>query len=133
MPHRLMLGLCRHHGDVLSQTCHTVGPPAPKRTLADLARNHHMSTSTLNRFFRQQMNQSVHQYLTQIRIGHACADLIQTDKPINLIADQSGFNNLSNFNRLFKRAKGVTPVAFRNAYQSQRQPEGFRSQLAGSG
>lgn len=100
-------------------------------TLAELARNHHMSTSTLNRFFRQQMNQTVHQYLTQIRIGQACADLIQSDKPINLIADQSGFNNLSNFNRLFKRAKGVTPLAFRNAYQGRRQPAGFRSQLAG--
>lgn len=89
---------------------------APLR-VPDLARRHHMSVSTLNRLFRRQMNQSLHQYLTQIRLGHACADLIGTHRPINLIAEDAGFGNLSNFNRLFRQYKGITPRAFRRKHQ----------------
>jgi AraC-like DNA-binding protein len=96
-----------------------------------LARKHHISVSTLNRVFRRQMNQSLHQYLTQIRLGHACADLIRTGRPVSLVADASGFPNLSNFNRLFKRYKGVTPLQFRQKYQQAVVP-GRRSMLAGA-
>lgn len=96
-----------------------------------LARKHYMSVSTLNRVFRRQMNQSLHQYLTQIRLGHACADLIRTSRPVSLVADDNGFSNLSNFNRLFKRYKGVTPRQFRQKYQ-QAVVVGATSSLAGS-
>jgi AraC-like DNA-binding protein len=97
----------------------------------ELAREHHMSVSTLNRVFRRQMNQSLHQYLTQIRLGHACADLIRTGRPVSLVADAGGFPNLSNFNRLFKRYKGVTPRQFRQKYQ-QAAVAGKPSMLAGA-
>jgi AraC-like DNA-binding protein len=97
----------------------------------ELAREHHMSVSTLNRVFRRQMNQSLHQYLTQIRLGHACADLIRTGLPVSLVAEVSGFSNLSNFNRLFRRYKGVTPREFRQKYQQAVVP-GRPSMLAGS-
>ena len=95
-----------------------------------LAQQNHMSVSTLGRLFRQQMNQSLQQYLTHIRIGHACADLIRTDKPIQFIAENNGFSNLSNFNRLFKRLKNTTPRAFRAHYRAVgHQP--VESSLAG--
>lgn len=96
----------------------------------ELARRHHMSVSTLNRLFRKQMNQSLHQYLTQIRLGHACADLIGTQRPISLIAEHAGFGNLSNFNRLFRQYKGVTPRAFRRKHQRP-LPAGVASSLGG--
>lgn len=95
-----------------------------------LARQHFMSVSTLNRFFRRQMNQSPHQYLTQVRLGHACSQLISTDRPVAVIAETSGFGNLSNFNRHFRLHKGMTPRAFRASFQTRKPPPGFSSKLA---
>ncbi|CAH1522151.1 Transcriptional regulator, AraC family [Vibrio owensii] len=72
-----------------------------------------MSESTLGRFFNKMMGQSVSHYITQVRLGKGCSLLVQTDKPVSLVAELSGFNNLSNFNRLFLKYKQLTPKAFR--------------------
>lgn len=76
-----------------------------------------MSVSTFVRFFKKHMKQSFHQYLTQIRLGYACQLLIRTQKPISYIAEESGFHNQSNFNRLFKKYKNITPALFRNNFR----------------
>ncbi|WP_431686139.1 AraC family transcriptional regulator [Hahella sp. NBU794] len=89
---------------------------ADKLTVEDMARRHNMSVSKFSRFFSKHMNQSFNQYLTQIRLGQACSKLINSKAPIGLIAEQTGFNNLSNFNRLFKKHKGVTPQGFRKSF-----------------
>ncbi|MDW1880496.1 AraC family transcriptional regulator [Vibrio sp. Vb2110] len=51
--------------------------------------------------------------MTQIRLGKGCSLFVQTDKPVSVVAELSGFNNLSNFNRLFLKYKQITPKAFR--------------------
>jgi len=51
-------------------------------------------------------------YLINVRIGYACRLLIDATKSISEIAYESGFENLSNFNRQFKRIKGQTPSQF---------------------
>lgn len=79
----------------------------------ELAAALHISESTFNRVFRRRMQQSFHHYLTQVRLGHACSALIGSERPIALIAEQSGFHNLANFNRLFRKYKGQTPREFR--------------------
>jgi len=85
-------------------------------SLAELAASTHMSPATLSRFFRRHMKQSVHHYLTQVRLGHACADLIGSNKPVALIAERSGFTNLANFNRLFRKYRGETPSQLRRRF-----------------
>ncbi|GAL33350.1 transcriptional regulator AraC family [Vibrio maritimus] len=75
-----------------------------------------MSTSTLERFFKKNMGQGVNHYITQVRLGKSCSLLVQTDKPVSLVAELSGFNNLSNFNRLFLKYKQLTPKAFRTTF-----------------
>lgn len=85
-------------------------------TLSDLAASAHMSPATLSRFFRRHMKQSLHHYLTQVRLGHACAELIGSDKPVALIAEQAGFNNLANFNRLFRKYRDQTPTELRQNF-----------------
>ncbi|WP_305810505.1 AraC family transcriptional regulator [Photobacterium leiognathi] len=72
-----------------------------------------MSKSTLERFFKNMMGQGVNHYIIQVRLGKSCSLLIQTDKPVSLVAELSGFNNLSNFNRLFLKYKQFTPKVFR--------------------
>ena len=75
-----------------------------------------MSRSTLHRQFKVQTGMTVTDYISQLRIGNACALLINTDKPIALIADAVGYRNLANFNRQFKSQKKQTPRQFRTAF-----------------
>jgi AraC-like DNA-binding protein len=75
-----------------------------------------LSRSSLHRLFRQQTGMTTSDYITQLRVGNACALLVNTDKPISIIADQVGYQNLANFNRQFKKTKGQTPREFRSAF-----------------
>ena len=56
---------------------------------------------------------SYQSYLVQLRLSHAARELIETEHTITTIAFDCGFNNLGNFNRLFKANYGKTPSAFR--------------------
>lgn len=88
-------------------------------TVEQVAMAMHMSVSTFNRFFRRHMNQSFHQYLLQVRLGHACSELIGSERPVAWIADRCGFRNLANFNRLFRKYKGRTPTELRAGFGPQ--------------
>ena len=57
-------------------------------------------------------------YINRLRIGRACAILIESAMPIAMIAAEVGFTNLSLFNRQFARAKGGTPSNFRKRHRS---------------
>jgi AraC-like DNA-binding protein len=84
--------------------------------LACLSRVAGMSRSSLHRQFKLQAGMTVTEYVSQLRIGNACALLINTDKPVALIADEVGYGNLANFNRQFKSRKKQTPRQFRAAF-----------------
>ncbi|MBS0030621.1 helix-turn-helix domain-containing protein [Chitinophaga sp. 22321] len=49
----------------------------------------------------------------QVCIGHACKRLLSSEENIHIIANKSGFNSVSNFNRFFKEIKGKTPGEFK--------------------
>ena len=57
-------------------------------------------------------------YIAQLRMGNACALLINSDMAISLVAAQVGYRNLANFNRQFRRTKGHTPQESRGAFKS---------------
>jgi AraC-like DNA-binding protein len=84
--------------------------------LETLARVARMSRSSLHRQFKLQTGMTVTDYISQLRIGNACALLINTQKPVSLIADAVGYRNLANFNRQFKSQKSQTPRQFRTAF-----------------
>jgi AraC-like DNA-binding protein len=81
-----------------------------------------LSRSSLHRLFKQQTGMTTTDYITRLRIGNACALLINTKTPISIVADQVGYGNLANFNRLFKRTKGQTPKQLRCAFNSGLEP-----------
>ncbi|EMA8958506.1 helix-turn-helix domain-containing protein [Vibrio fluvialis] len=87
--------------------------------LSELAQDVGMSESTLTRFFKRLMGQGVNRYITQVRIGKACSLLIRTDFPVSLVAQQAGFTNQANFNRLFLKYKQMTPREFRLRFKPQ--------------
>ena len=88
-----------------------------QNAVEQLSRVAALSRSSLHRLFRQQTRMTTTDYVTQLRIGNACALLIQTEKPVALIADEVGYGNLANFNRQFKGTKGMTPREFRNSFR----------------
>ncbi len=86
--------------------------------LADVARLASMTEASFSRFFHQKSGQTFQDYLCGIRIREACARLIQTGDTIIEICHASGFNNLSNFNRQFRKHLGKPPLAYRKAWRT---------------
>ena len=84
--------------------------PITLQQVSDTAALHPQSVS---RFFQQHLGMSYQSYLVQLRLSHAARELIETEHTITTIAFDCGFNNLGNFNRLFKANYGKTPSAFR--------------------
>lgn len=73
-----------------------------------------------SRFFKNKTGKTITEYLTDIRLGHASRMLVDTTYSVAEVAYDCGFNNLSNFNRLFHRVRGITPTKFRSAYQKNK-------------
>lgn len=82
-------------------------------TLAELAGILPMSEGQFSRVFKQTMKMSPIQYLMRYRILQSCRLLQDTDKKIGEIANLSGFNNISYFNRVFLNTIGCTPKEYR--------------------
>ncbi|MEX8493175.1 helix-turn-helix transcriptional regulator [Sphaerotilus sp.] len=85
--------------------------------LSELAALAALSVGAFHRFFKRHTGTSVLGYVTRLRIGQACHRLIETDRPIGLIAAEVGYASLAQFNRQFLRWKGMTPGALRQAYR----------------
>lgn len=83
------------------------------RTLADIAC---MSEAAFSRFFKLHTGRTVSDYIIDIRLGYAARMLVDTNKNVSDISFLCGYNNLSNFNRVFKRKKGCSPTEFREYY-----------------
>ncbi|HSC81925.1 MAG TPA: AraC family transcriptional regulator [Chitinolyticbacter sp.] len=88
-----------------------------------LAQRAALSIGAFHRFFKRHTLTTVVDYLTRLRVGRACQQLLQTDKAIGVIAEESGWRNLAHFNRQFLAAKGMTPRAYRARHrQLERRP-----------
>ncbi len=75
-----------------------------------------MSEVAFSRFFSVRTGKSVTDYLLDIRIGSVIRLLVDSTQSISEICYCCGFNNLSNFNRIFRKRKGCTPKEFRENY-----------------
>ncbi len=79
-----------------------------------------MSKSGFSRFFKLHTGRCLTDYITEVRIGNAARQLLDTDDPICNISFNVGYLNLSNFNRTFRRLKGCTPSDFRKNYMKKK-------------
>lgn len=84
--------------------------------LKDIAELAGMTPTAFSRFFKTRTGTTLSEYITNIRIGHAARKLVDTTMTIAEICYECGFNNISNFNRLFKKKKGCSPKTFRENY-----------------
>ena len=80
--------------------------------LKDVADVIHMNPASFSRFFKRINNRTFSRFLNEVRIGYACKLMIEKNRDITSICFESGFNNISNFNRQFKSIKGMSPTAY---------------------
>lgn len=85
-------------------------------SLKKMAELLHFSESNFCKFFKKHTGKTFSEYLNCIRIDAVCTDLLHTDLSISEISILNGFENLTYFNRVFKKMKNVTPKEFRKSY-----------------
>jgi AraC-like DNA-binding protein len=89
-------------------------------SLAEVAKIANMPEASFSRFIKKRTGKTFIDSLNEIRLGHASRMLIETTNTIAEIAYKCGFNNISNFNRIFKRKKFCIPKDFRETYMGNR-------------
>ena len=85
-------------------------------SLTEVSKLANMTDVSFSRFFKKRTGITFIDSLMEVRLGHASRLLIDTTQSIAEIAYNCGFNNISNFNRIFKKKKNCTPKEFRGNY-----------------
>ncbi len=83
-------------------------------TIAEVA---NLSPTSFCRFFKKIARKTFVDTLTEFRVKHACQLVSSTDKPISEICFESGFGNISYFNKAFKRSLGRSPIRYRKMFR----------------
>ncbi len=89
-------------------------------TLQAVSKLVNMTEVSFSRFIKKRTGITFIDSLNSIRLGHASRMLIETTHSIAEISYDCGFNNISNFNRIFKKKKGYTPTEFRQNFSGNR-------------
>ena len=84
--------------------------PISLETVASIAA---ISPRSFCRYFKLHTRKTFSGFLIEVRIAHACKLLQQEDKTVCEVCYESGFNNLSNFYRLFKKQMNITPLEYK--------------------
>ena len=88
--------------------------------LADMADMVGMTPVSFSRFFHLRTGKTLSDYIIDIRLGFATRLLVDSSQTIAEICYDCGFNNLSNFNRMFRKKKGCSPKEFRENYRKKK-------------
>jgi len=104
-----------HHftNDRLTKVMHYLNTCYLKNVELDkVAEVANLHPSSFCRFFKEKSGKSLSQFVNDMRISYACRLIIDGKMSVSQVCFESGFNNLSNFNRTFKRQTGFTPTGY---------------------
>lgn len=87
-------------------------------SIKEIADKLNLSEAAFYKFIKRQTQKTYTQIINEFRISHACKLLMNTEKTIAQICFESGYNNISYFNRKFKKVMQQTPIQFKNRYTS---------------
>lgn len=87
-----------------------------KISLDEISELVNMTAVSFNRFIKKRTGRTFISYVNNMRISYASRLLLETDLSVGEIAYKCGFNNLANFNRMFKKIKNNTPSEFRTEF-----------------
>lgn len=82
-------------------------------SLANLAAEHEISVSHLQKLFKQVYGVPVYHYIREYRLEQAAVELVRSAKPVTQIAQSIGYDNASKFSESFKKRYGKTPSRYR--------------------
>jgi AraC-like DNA-binding protein len=82
-------------------------------TIANLI---NLNKSSFCRYFKARTHKTCSQFLNEIRIAHACKLLVNTSMTASQVCYETGYNNISHFNRQFKLITGATARAYAREY-----------------
>lgn len=85
-------------------------------TIEQIAKVAYLSRSQFSYFFKLHTGKTYIQFLNELRIENACMLMKNKQKTIEQVCYESGFKNVSHFVRCFKKAKSMTPSAFRKSW-----------------
>ncbi|MEI3085293.1 MAG: helix-turn-helix transcriptional regulator [Oscillospiraceae bacterium] len=82
-------------------------------SLSQLAAEHNISVSHLQKLFKQVYGVPVYHYIKEYRLEQAAVELVRSDRNVTQIAQNAGYDNASKFSECFKKRYGVTPTQYR--------------------
>jgi AraC-like DNA-binding protein len=85
-------------------------------SLQEIAAIGNLSVTSFCRYFKLMTKKTYSDFLTEIRISHACRLLIENKFPTEVLCFECGFNNISNFYRHFKKVTEMTPLEYKRKY-----------------
>ena len=85
--------------------------------IEEMAALTNLSVSSFCRYFRRATQKTYIEFLNEIKVGHACRLLKESEKRITEICFESGFKSWANFSKQFKQLKGVSPRNYRQSYR----------------
>jgi AraC-like DNA-binding protein len=83
----------------------------------DVAKIAVMSQSGFCRYFKNRTKKNFSHFVNEIRISHACKQLMKDDFSVSYVCAESGFNNMANFNKQFKKIVKQTPYQFKKKHK----------------
>jgi len=106
--------LALYQGERINLVCELISKRFRENvTQAEASRVAKMSGPSFSRFFRRATNRTFRSFLNEVRVGHASRLLLESDQTVAEICYDSGFGNLSNFNRQFLKLRKVSPRDYR--------------------
>lgn len=101
----------------LNKVCsYTLANYKKEISLAEIASIGNLSITSFCRYFKLMTKKTYSDFLTEIRISHACRFLIEDKLPTEVLCFECGFNNVSNFYRHFKKVTSMTPLEYKRKY-----------------
>jgi AraC-like DNA-binding protein len=97
---------------------YTIESFAKPVTLTEIAELINMSVPAFCNYFKKSTKRTYIDFLNEVRIGHACRLLTDTERTILEICFESGFNTLANFNKQFLKVKKMTPSRYRKYFSN---------------
>ncbi|MBC7912676.1 MAG: helix-turn-helix transcriptional regulator, partial [Pyrinomonadaceae bacterium] len=99
---------------VFEYTINHFKSPIDLKTVALLA---NLSVPSFCRYFKKNTKKTYVEFLNEMRVGHACQALIDSDRNILEISTDCGFNTISNFNKQFLKIKGIKPSVYKKNFK----------------
>ena len=88
-------------------------------TLNAVAAHGRMSVPAFCNYFKKSTKKTYIDFLNEVRIGHACKLLNNTQKSVENICYESGYNTIANFNKQFLKVKNCTPSVYRKEFMKR--------------